>query len=173
MNSKIKLAGTAIAVALFAATHGFAADHNDGSGRLGANYFPPTTVSASLGYRALFGYTDPSVRSHDGLCHVSAQFFDAVGEVITEGHFALRFGESGKLDLEPANNNGINGQKLVRLVVTHQPLGCLSATSEVARIARDHDGGAINGDSCWIVQPGSIVPVLGANADEDEDEDED
>ena len=173
MNRKITLAVTAIAVSLFTSTHGFAADHGDGPGRVGANYFAPTTVSASLGYRAVFAYTDSAVRSRDRLCHVSAQFFDAMGEVITEGHFALRFGESGKLDLEPVNNNGINGQKLVRLVVTHEPMGCLSATSEVTRIGRDHDGDAINLDTCWVVQAGSIVPVLRANTDADADDDDD
>ena len=52
MNRRLALAVFAIAVALLVATHGFAADHNDGSGQVGANYFPPTSVSANLGYRA-------------------------------------------------------------------------------------------------------------------------
>lgn len=166
MNTRITLAVTAIVAALFVSTHGFTADHRDGSGRVGANYFAPMSLSANLGYRALFAYTDSAVRSRDGLCHVSVQFLDEMGEVITESKSALRFGESGKLDLEPANNKGINGQKLVRLVVTHEPLGCCSATSEATRIGRDSDGRAINVDTCWNVPGGSIVPVQRADKDE-------
>ena len=166
MNRRLALAVFAIAVALLVATHGFAADHGDGGGLgLGANYFPPTSVDASLlGYRAVFAYTDNESPSRDGLCHVSAQFFDASGGLINEGSFQLRFGESRKLDLEPVDNNENNGQKLVRLVVTHEPLGCASATSEVTTLVRGPDGGVKNSITSWIVAPGSIVPVRGAAA---------
>ena len=164
MNRRLALAVFAIAVALLVATHGFAADHNDGRGVEGANYFPPTSVDKSLGYRAVFAYTDNGAPSRDGICHVSAQFFDAKGGLINEGIFELAFGESGKLDLEPVDNNENNGQKLVRLVVTHMPLGCASATSEVTTLERDDTGGVKNAITCWIVAPGSIVPVRGATA---------
>ena len=91
-----------------------------------------------------------------------------MGRLIIEVSFELSFGESEKLDLEPVNKNGINGN-LVRLVVTHTPLGCLSAFSEVARFAIDQDGDAIPGETCWVVSGGSIVPVQGANFEEDDD----
>ena len=162
MNRRLALAVFAIAVALLVATHGFAADHTDGSGVVGANYFPPTSVDKSLGYRAVFAYTDNGAPSRDGVCRVSAQFFDERGGLINEGRFELAFGESGKLDLEPVDNNENNGQKLVRLVVTHTPLGCASATSEVTTLKRDDTGGVANSITCWIVAPGSIVPVRAA-----------
>ena len=164
MNRRLALAVFAIAVTLLVATHGFAADHTDGSGVVGANYFPPTSVDKSLGYRAVFAYPDNGAPSRDGICHVFAQFFDAKGGSINEGSFELAFGESRKLDLEPVDNNENNGQQLVRLVVTHTPLGCASATSEVTTLERDDKGGVANSVSCWIVAPGSIVPVRGAAA---------
>ena len=164
MNRRITLAVTAIAVALLVTTHGFAADHREGGGQVGAHFFPPTSLSAQLGYRVLVAYSDNADPGPEDTCHVSVQFFDSRGKLINEGRFHLAFGESRKLDLEPANNRANNELHLVRAVVKHEPMGCCSATSEVARIARDDDGGAINGDSCWNVEPGSIVPVRGAIA---------
>ena len=100
------------------------------------------------------------------MCRVEAQFFNAKGEVIGRGKFSLGFGAPANFDLEFFDDNGArtlavedNSKILARVVLRHEPLGCATATSEVARVGRDASGNPVLTETCWLVPVDRLVRV--------------
>jgi hypothetical protein len=121
-------------------------------------------LKPAFGYRIVFAHTVQQ-RNSD-VCRVEAQFFNAKGEVVGRGKFALGFGQPANFDLEFFDDTGAralavedNGKILVRAVLRHEPLGCATATSEVARVDRDASGNPVLTETCWLVPMDRLVRV--------------
>jgi hypothetical protein len=132
--------------------------------RVGEHISVPTTLIPTFGYRVVFAHTEQQ-RNSD-VCSVEAQFFNAKGEVIGRGEFAFGFGESANFNLELLDDNGArtltvegNGKILVWAILRHEPLGCATAISEVARVGRDAFGNPVLTETWWVVPVDRSVRV--------------